>query len=246
MGHSHKSESHADSHAMKLRRNILKESQARTPSFTNSTSSGASPRSETCTKSFVQNQQLQPHLFTDSQDPTACGAQTAPVTDNCPWDIETNLSLTLTVKQWNCDGISSKKAKLEHLLSQIQLAVVLLQETKLSPNHSLKINGYSHTFLPIARTQRCDDGPPLGGGLPILVTVRDGVRYSPYFDTILDQSDTYTEAQFTNIHLHSPKSTFVLLKFNIAPISNDEGNNRQQHFQPDAIPYTEKFHYRRL
>ncbi|GFS24858.1 hypothetical protein ElyMa_003427100 [Elysia marginata] len=50
-------------------------------------------------------------------------------------DIETNPGHTMTVMQWNYDGISTRKADLEYLLSQTQPTVVLLQETKLPPNH---------------------------------------------------------------------------------------------------------------
>ncbi|GFR82732.1 reverse transcriptase (RNA-dependent DNA polymerase) [Elysia marginata] len=97
-------------------------------------------------------------------------------------DIETNPGPSMTVMQWNCHGIFTKKAELEHL-SQTQQPVVLFQETKLSPKHSFKINGY--TFSLKARTQPHDDGPLRVGGFAIFV--RDRFQYSPYPDTNLDK-----------------------------------------------------------
>ena len=57
----------------------------------------------------------------------------------------------INILQWNARSIFNKKGKIENLISKLQLYVIIITETWLKSNTTIRMNGYT-TF----RTDRDD------------------------------------------------------------------------------------------
>uniref|UniRef100_A0A1I8I854 PHD-type domain-containing protein n=1 Tax=Macrostomum lignano TaxID=282301 RepID=A0A1I8I854_9PLAT len=81
---------------------------------------------------------------------------------------------TLTILQWNADGICNKMGELEELAQRLQVDIITVQESKLtSLNRTPKLSGYS-TVRKDRKVARLD--PSIKGG-GLLLFVRQGIPY---------------------------------------------------------------------
>lgn len=78
------------------------------------------------------------------------------------------MDFNLILFSWNANGISNKKAPLVHFLTDKNVDIILLNETKLTDRDKLKIRGYD-----MIRKDRPDNEQ--GGGVAILI--RHNVPY---------------------------------------------------------------------
>jgi hypothetical protein len=123
----------------------------------------------------------------------------------------------LSILQWNCDGLATKKDELQELLSREGVDVLLLQETKLGERDSTPaILGYS-----AVRRDRAGSGTarPRGGGL--CCYVRDGVPFWP------EDFHTTSPAEVQVVCVPASRTVTLRIANLYFPPSRDAGERRR-------------------
>jgi ribonuclease HI len=138
---------------------------------------------------------------------------------------------TITILQWNADGISSPdaQAELKRSLEKHNIDICAIQETHLNPKKSIRFPGYN-----IERkdrtTARTTDGIIKGGG--VITLIREDIKYS-ITDSPLAPGDNINDAISVIIYPNeNPLYAFRVHNIYAPPIRTSSRDDREDLFNP--------------
>ena len=140
----------------------------------------------------------------------------------------------LHIVGWNAEGLRSKIPELQSWLPSVKADVVAIQEAQLSANSAIRIPGFQPPVYTRRQRGRITGSTAKGGDVAIYV--RGGIPFSPLTDQCTHPADDSTE--ICGIRLLT-KTPIDIVNVYRPPIRRAPDDERQDHFDPAALPTSE-------
>ena len=132
--------------------------------------------------------------------------------------------------QWNADGVRSKVVELTKFIADKQPDVIAIQETKLRPQDTFRLQGFHVIRQDRTRGRRQDT--QAGGG--VAIAIREGIPFKRENKKYVAPNDDTTESVAVELNLGT---RLRILNAYVPPIRRGDGSDdRVQRFRPSYWP----------
>ena len=133
---------------------------------------------------------------------------------------------------WNAEGLRTKVPELQSWLPSVRADVVCIQEAQFSTRTATRIPGFQPPVFTRRERGRTTGAATAKGG-DIAIYVRGGIPFSPLTDHLVAPANDSTEV--CGVHLLG-KTPLTILNVYRPPIRRSQTDQRQDHFDPSALP----------